>query len=522
MPLQWGYSRTEAIHQDILDVVRQTIEQTRSHASVVGWSAWNEGGQPEFSDRITAMIRNLDGTRPMTRASGHGEFDVHIYPNMTDGLQGRTSLWTGYTLNFVSETGSYGLSSEEAVKEMVGDDYFHFDSVDPIWDNFDSYRWSDDPVFRDSPKPAVWPMEKIKQYYLAKIKSSERFYAQYHKFQYENARAQRFAPTTALIHCRFDDAYPLAYSGAPVNFTGRPKPAYFALQNANRTVLPILFFDFEGAKDVRVLNDYWFKSWNGAKLTYRLRTRDGKVVKELTRTFDLPSDSTVSVIPREDTSDVWHVPGGFFADLTVSSTDGKVLSENHYDFTEQEVQTFVTSVYPLAPVRPANAVVLTAEQATTARNVGKKTSEGGTYSRELLQTTPQGAKPQIEFTAEVAADSDYYIRVSASSGKAAHEFDLTIDGKKAALETYDVLDANEHLTRDVHKTPEISWYPGWKMRLTKGKHKLVFAVTDSKPTPELLLDAIVLQSYKELPDPFIIPGIRDLKAEKELEPAAAH
>jgi beta-mannosidase len=517
MPLQWGYSRTEAIHQDILDVVRQTIEQTRSHASVVGWSAWNEGGQPEFSDRITAMIRTLDGTRPMTRASGHGEFDVHIYPNMTDGLQGRTSLWTGYALNFVSETGSYGLSSEEAVKEMAGDDYFHFDSVDPMWDNFDSYRWSDDPVFRDSPKAAVWPIEKIKQYYLAKIKPSEHFYAQYHKFQYENARAQRFAPTTALIHCRFDDAYPLAYSGAPVNFTGRPKPAYFALQNANRAVLPILFFDFEGAKDVRVVNDYWFKSWDGAKLTYRLRTRDGKVVKDLTRIFDLPSDSTVSVISREDTGDVWHVPGGFFADLTVSSTDGQVLSENHYDFTEQEVQTFVTSVYPLAPIKPANSVVLTAEQATFAGNVGKKTSEGGTYSRELLQTSPQGAKPRIKFTAEVLGDSDYYIRVSASSGKAAHGFDLAIDGKKAALETYDVLDANEHLTRDVYNTPDISWYPGWKMRLSKGKHQLVFTVPDSKPTPELLFDAIALQSYKELPDPFVIPGIRDLKAEKEVE-----
>ena len=185
----------------------------------------------------------------MTRASGHGEFDVHIYPNMTDGLQGRTSLWTGHALNFVSETGSYGLSSEEAVKEMAGDDYFHFDSVDPILGQLRFLSLvGRSRVPRFSQAAAVWPIEKIKQYYLDKIKPSERFYAQYHKFQYENARAQRFAPTTALIHCRFDDAYPLAYSGAPVNFTGRPKPAYFAMQNANRAVLPILFFDFEGAE----------------------------------------------------------------------------------------------------------------------------------------------------------------------------------------------------------------------------------------------------------------------------------
>ncbi len=516
MPLQWGYSRTEPIHRDILKIARETIKQTRSHAAVVGWSAWNEGGQPEFSDQVTALIRELDGTRPLTRASGHGEFDIHIYPNMNDGLQRRTALWTGYSLNFASETGSYGLSSQEAVKAMAGDDYFRFDSVGPIWDNFDSYRWVDDPLFLDAPKPAVWPTQKIKMYYLAKIQESERFYARYHKFQFENSRAQRFAPSTALIHCRFDDAYPLAYSGAPVNFNGMPKPAYFAMQNANRPVLPILFFDFEGAKDIRVVNDYWFKSWKSARLTYRLRTRDGKVVADITRSFDLPADSAVSVIPGPETGDVWHVPGGFFADLTVTDSSGKLLSENHYDFTEWEVQNFLTSVYPLAPVRPANSVVLPVEQATRTDNVTKTPSEGATYSHQLLQTNPQGAKPQIEFEANLPEDSDYYIRVSASSGKAAHQFELSIDGKKAELETYPVLSPDEHLTRDVYNTPAISWYPGWHMHLTKGEHHLVFSVPDSQPTPELQLDAIALQSYKELPDPYVIQDPL-LKTEIQME-----
>lgn len=286
-----------------------------------------------------------------------------------------------------------------------------------------------------------------------------------------------------------------------------PKPAYFAMQNANRPVLPILFFDFAGAKDVRVVNDYWFKSWKGARLTYRLRTRDGKVVKDITRTFDLPADSDISVIPGPETGDVWHVPGGFFADLTVTDAAGKVLSENHYDFTEWEVQNFLTSVYPLAPVRPANSVVLTVEQATKAENVTKTPSEGATYSHELLQTNPQGAKPRIEFEANVPEDSDYYIRASASSGKAAHQLDLSIDGQKAELETYPVLSPDEHLTRDVYNTPPISWYPGWHMRLSKGHHHLVFSVPDSQPTPDLQLDGIALQSYKDLPDPYVIPSL---------------
>ena len=518
MPLQWEYSRSNQIREEILGVVHDTLIQTRPHASIVGWSAWNEGGQPDFSDRITAVIRALDGTRPLTRASGHGEFDVHIYPNMTDSLQRRTSLWTGLKLNFVSETGSYGLSSEQAVREMAGDNFFQFDSVDPIWDNFDSYRWSDDPVFPDAPKPAAWPTEKIRRYALAKIKPSERFYAQYHKFQYENARAQRFDPTTALIHCRFDDAYPLAYSGAPVNFNGSPKPAYFAIQNANRAVLPILFFDFEGAKDVRVVNDYWFRSWKAAKLTYRVRARDGKVVVDLTRIFDLPADSSVPVVERKDTGDVWHAPGGFFADLAVYDEDGEVLSENHYDFTDEEVQTFLTSVYPLAPVKPANAVLLTADQATGIKNLEKQPNEGGTYSRELLKSTPAGGKPGFEFTAAVPEDSNYYVRVSANSGMAAHQLHLTIDGKEALLEKYETLNPNQHLTRDVYATPDISWYPGWTVQLKKGQHHFVFNVPSDSSTPDLLFDAVALQSYKDLPDPFFIPGIRDTKAEAEVGP----
>jgi beta-mannosidase len=513
MPLQWEYSRSGQIREEILGVVHDSLIQTRPHASIVGWSAWNEGGQPDFSDRITAVIRALDGTRPLTRASGHGEFDVHIYPNMTDGLQRRTSLWTGLKLNFVSETGSYGLSSEEAIREMAGDNFFSFDSVDPIWDNFDSYRWSDDPVFPDSPKPAAWPTEKIRQYVLAKIKPSERFYAQYHKFQYENARAQRFDPTTALIHCRFDDAYPLAYSGAPVNFNGRPKPAYFAIQNANQAVLPILFFDFEGAKDLRVVNDYWFRSWKAAKLTYRLRARDGRMVADLTRTFDLPADSTVPVLERRETGDVWHVPGGFFADLAVYDANGKVLSENHYDFTDQEVQTFLTSVYPLAPVKPANAVVLTADEASGVKNLERQPSESGTYSHELLKAT-RGDKSEFAFTAAVSEDSNYYVRVSANSGEAAHQLHLTIDGKEAPLEKYETLNSNEHLTRDVYAIPDISWYPGWTVKLKKGQHNFAFGVSGDGITLDLLFDAVALQSYKELPDPFFIPGIRDLKAEE--------
>ena len=74
------------------------------------------------------------------------------------------------------------------------------------------------------------------------------------------------------------------------------------------------------------------------------------MLKDLTRTLDLPPDSTVPVLSGQEAGDVWHVPGGFVADLSIRDAAGKMLSENHYDFTEEEIQRFWTSVYPPAPI----------------------------------------------------------------------------------------------------------------------------------------------------------------------------
>ncbi len=504
MPLQWGYSHTETIRQNVLAVVRETMVQTRQHASVAGWSAWNEGGQEEFSARVTALIQQLDGTRPLSRASGNGDFDIHIYPTSDDTISRRTPLWTGLKTGFVSETGSYGMASLDNLKEMAGENYLQFDSAESLWGNLSTFRRQDSPLFLDIPAAVEWPRERTREYVLGKMKPSARYITQYSKSFFENSRAQRFAPSTAAIDCRFDDAYPLGYSGAAVTFTGRPKAAYYAIQQANQQVLPILFFNYTGVEDVRVVNEYWFHSWKNLTLNYQLRSRDGQVLKDLTRKFELAADSAVPVLSGREAGAPWHVPGGFFAILTVRDAQGKLLSENHYDFTEEEIQRFWTSVYPPAPISPVNAIVLRAEDATSATHVAKPTGDISTYSKVLLESTP-GGDLRIEFVADLPQGGNYFIRLSANSGSAARMLELTIDGVQAALENYAGLDANQSITREVHPAPEISWYPGWQSRLAKGKHHLVFTLPASKTNPRLLLDAVSLQAYKELPDPNVFP-----------------
>src|ERR1019366_784385 len=101
-------------------------------------------------------------------------------------------------------------------------------------------------------------------------------------------------------------------------------------------------------------------------------------------------------------------------------------------------------------------------------NIQKRPGTRGAYSKVLLASAPQKGAPRIEFTANVPQDGDYLIRISASSGKALHQLELSVDGVTADLESYPGLDSNEPATRELDPVPPITWYPGWHMRLRKG------------------------------------------------------
>jgi len=491
MPLQWGYSTAEPIRDDILDIVSETVRQCRPHASVIGWSAWNEGGQPGFSERITQTISNLDSTRPISHASGYGDFDIHIYPNIIPAqLSRRTFFWTGLKLGFVSEVGAYGLSSLDEMREITGNNLFPFNSADYFWETWNSYRYNDGPVFWDAPAAGDWSAEKIRDYVLKKIGPSERWLCQFMKFMFENFRAQRFNPTTAAIHCRFDDPMPTAYLGV-VNFNGRPRKAWSSVQQACQQVLPILFFDFHGAEDIRVINEYWNRSWRDCELRLRLTDRSGMMIAQLERRFDLPADSTVSVLKREEIGDIFRLPG-FFAELTVLEKTGKVLSKNTYDLTADEIEAFVTSVYPVAPDKPINSVVVPASQIIPAANDSQSIAVTNAYSPRLLKIGESGSQ-KLQFKVDLLQDGAYLIRVACNSGANLKQCELLIDGKKANLENYPFTDMNLCATRHPYSSHNLAWYPGWSAKVSKGERKIEIRWPGKPPAVAMLIDAFSFQ-----------------------------
>ncbi|MDO8589568.1 MAG: glycoside hydrolase family 2 TIM barrel-domain containing protein [Armatimonadota bacterium] len=493
MPLQWGYSDSQPVRDDVLSIVRDTVIQTRGHASVIGWSAWNEGGQAKFSDRITSVIRDLDGTRPMTRACGGGDFDIHIYPNITPPQMSRRSFfWTGLKLGFVSEVGAYGLSTVDEMEEMAGGIPLKFGFADYFWETWTSYRYSDGPVFWDCPSNG-WSTARVRDYILDKIEPSERWLRQFMKFMFENMRAQRFDPTTAAIHCRFDDPMPTAFLGI-VNFNGRPRKAYYSVQKACRQVLPILFFDFRGAEDVRVINDYWDRGWTDCVLKCRITDRGGKIVVEISRRFDLPPDSTVEVFKGAELGDIFHIPGGFLAELALKDASGKVISKNHYDLTADEIEAFVTSVYPVPPVGPIDSVVLRTADAARKPAPTPDLKGDGTYSETLLRLGGEGGGSKAEFQVDLPRDSTYLIRVACDSGRALRQYTCLVDGKPAKLENCPYTDMELGMTRQPYSAHNLSWRPGWTASLTQGRHVLKIEWTGGAPAAPIIIDAVCLQS----------------------------
>jgi beta-mannosidase len=482
MPLQWSYSSSPGIRADITRIVGETVTQTRPHASVIGYSAWNEGGQFGFTDEITKLIASLDPTRPMTRASGGGDWDVHVYPTQWRGLTRRTPLWSGLTFGFISETGAYGISDVKNLKEMFGEDLFQYDGAEYFWETFASYRHIDGPAYMESPSPIEWPTPKIKDYVLKRVDASERFFWQAMKSMYEVTRAQRFAPTTSCIYCRFDDPFPTAFLGL-VNFVGRPLKAYYGVKEACQPVLPILMLDPLGASDVRVVNEYWFKSWVGCRLHFELRTQGGDLVRELDKKFDLPADSTVTVLSRGEIGDLWGVPGGIKAVLTVTGPDGALLSENRYDFTAEEVHTLTTCLYPAAPAEPVFAsLALPVERTQPAKDA---------YGGAVCMLG--GDVRSVSLTVNVPAAGEYTIRPACDSGAVAHRYELLLDGVIVPLESYLWLSMDEAICRQTWSEHGLTWFPGWVAKTTKGRHTLELRWPAAEPAPKLVLNALAMQ-----------------------------
>ncbi|HTQ11141.1 MAG TPA: glycoside hydrolase family 2 TIM barrel-domain containing protein [Fimbriimonadaceae bacterium] len=499
MPLQWSYSSSAAVRRDILPIVAETIKQTRPHACVIGYSAWNEGGQYGFTDEITKMISSLDPSRPISRASGGGDWDIHVYPTQTASLTRRTPLWTGYRFGYISETGAYGIEDLAHLHEMFGDDLFKFGGAEYFWETFASYRHVDGWPYVPNPPPVEWPVDKIKSFVFSRVDASERYFWQAIKSMYETTRAQRFDPSTSCIYCRFDDPMPTAFLGV-VNFIGKPLKAYYGGQEACQPVLPILMLDFQGASDVRVVNDYWFRSWKNCRLSYVLKTREGKIVAHVERGFDLPVDSVTKVIDRADLGDIWHVPGGFIAELTVRDASGKTLSFNHYDFTAQEVHDFVTSAYPVAPVQPLDSIVAFPSISGLVTAV----AADGCYGPALTTAAQPNSVIGFDFDIPEGFGStawresplgaaDYAIRVACDSGPNLHQWTLYVDGAKAEPEKYDWLSMNEPISRGSYANGRLAWYPGWWAKLGAGRHRIELKWEGKEAPPKLTVDAIAVQ-----------------------------
>jgi hypothetical protein len=189
---------------------------------------------------------------------------------------------------------------------------------------------------------------------------------------------------------------------------------------------------------------------------------------------------------------VWHLPG-FVADFQVIGPDGAVLSENHYDLTAEEIRDFVTTVYPVPPTRPVDALVLTNSNAREAQGAGVGVVAGPIYSERLLELGVAGRGCSVRYEASIPRSGEYLVRCACDSGEALAGFELLIDGKAAEREQHPFLQLTEGITRQPYSSRKLSWLPGWRATLTEGVHRLIVRRAAQRGASPLALDAICLQ-----------------------------
>jgi exo-1,4-beta-D-glucosaminidase len=159
---------------------------------------------------------------------------------------------------------------------------------------------------------------------------------------FEAYRRNKYS-STGVIQWMLNNAWPSIYWHL-WDWYLRPAGGYFGAKKANEPVHVLYSYDDH---TVAVANARR-SAVKGARLRVRTFSVDGAVLSNRDTTIDIPADSSVRVLALPDPT---GVNGAYFADLRLTSADGKALSTNFYWLTTRPDVLADTSTYYMTPVK---------------------------------------------------------------------------------------------------------------------------------------------------------------------------
>ncbi len=301
------------------------IRLVRNHPSVAIWATSDEESLENYrvlTKHLEPRVYAIDPQcRPVVRSTGRYG-DGHIYYGWYEG-----SIWqyTKMTEKFVSELGATALPNYESLIKFLPDAW-------PIEQHEEEW------IFRKLQIPEAmraWgrPDGMTLQEY---IPQTQNYVARLFQLAIERMRRLKYQPAGGILHFHAIDIWP-SVTMAALDFWRQPTKAYKTVQRSFQMVLPSFDYDrdtWKSGETIRtglwLINDHWY-AIPRVSVAWRLESEKGEVISRdgLPNTVDLGADASVNVTNVSLTA---GTPGKYTLWARITDAQGKVISENNYEF----------------------------------------------------------------------------------------------------------------------------------------------------------------------------------------------
>ncbi len=301
------------------------IRYVRNHASIAIWATSDEESLENYRDLTKHLEPRLFLHDPQRRAvqRSTGRYgDAHIYEGWYTG-----TIWNyaKMTEKFVSELGATALPNYDSLMKFIPNAW-------PIKGHEEEW------VFRKLQiKEAMQAWGEpgtmsLKEY----IPQTQEYVARLFQLAIERMRRLKYQPAGGILHFHAIDLWP-SVTMAAIDFYRQPTRAYQTVKQSFQMVLPSFAYDRDRWRpgetvkaELWVINDHLFKV-PGVRVSWRLVAADGTVSTrgEHPVALDLAADSSLKLA---DVAVLPPSPGRYSLIAAVKAADGKVVSENTYEF----------------------------------------------------------------------------------------------------------------------------------------------------------------------------------------------
>jgi len=335
-PLQWGYTDEPAFHAEAKRQAVDMIDRYYDHPSIIVWCMHNESPHSmswmkkkdpqqntKLDEELLEVAKKSDPARIPHSDSGAG--DGHSYTG-----------WYVFQIGdlvkdmpkerYITEYGAEGLPALETLKSMFDGDTLWPDT--PL--DWEAWKYADFQPDQEFNLAQV-KMGKTMQEFIA---ASQRYQANYIRFQTEVFRRAKWTKNTGLYQFMFVDDWP-SITWSVVDYYRRPKLAYTSLRNSMQRLLPSIEYDIhkaDGPISIWVVNDH-LQPVPKAVVKWKLtdpKSGSKPVVRSVT--VDIPADGVIKAndlgaMPRIGAGtarlDVWieDAQGQFLARSSLTGED---------------------------------------------------------------------------------------------------------------------------------------------------------------------------------------------------------